>query len=84
MKKLILDEGIHKNSSTNWNFAVERSKRTHKKVDRTKLAIEKTRATFLINFTLVSRVKRIIIAPIKGSKIILSKIEELNIFKSFY
>ena len=48
IKKLIFDEGIHRNSSTNWNLAVDLSKRTHRKVDKKKVNIEKDNATFRI------------------------------------
>ena len=48
IKKFIFDEGIHKNSSTNWNLAVDLSKRIHRKVDKKKVNIEKDNATFRI------------------------------------
>tara|TARA_B100000767_G_C19411786_1_gene388284 strand:+ start:320 stop:583 length:264 start_codon:yes stop_codon:yes gene_type:complete len=48
IKKFMFDEGIHKNSSTNWNFAVDRSNRTHRKVDRKNVSIEKDNAILRI------------------------------------
>ena len=67
IKKFIFDEGIHKNSSTNWNLAVDLSKRIHRKVDKKKVNIEKDNATFRILSKWLSLVNTKTVAPTYGS-----------------
>ena len=66
----MLDEGIHRNSSINWNLDVDLSKNTHRKVERKKVNIEDVKATFLIFTTSELSINRTIIAPNKGIKMI--------------
>ena len=79
-KKLILEDGIHRNSSTNWNFAVERSKSTHNNVEKTNADIEEIKATLRISFVLVSLINIIVTAPKSGSRIKISNKLDSNIF----
>ena len=66
----MLDEGIHKNSSINWNLDVDLSKNTHRNVERKNVSIDDIKATFLILTTLELSINRMIIAPNRGNKMI--------------
>ena len=79
IKKLMFEEGIHKNSSTNWNFGVERSKRIQRRVEKTKAVIEKDKATLRMSLVLVSFMNKMIMAPKRGSKIKTSNRLDSNI-----